>query len=50
MDTLDEAYRDKRVYVPQEMRTYGDAFLAYVDPHFVQDMEKNRGWYQENSS
>ena len=41
-------YRDRTVYKPQNIREYGQEFLSYVDPHFVQDIMKNREWYCQN--
>jgi len=41
-------YRDRTVYKPQNIREYGQEFLSYVDPRFVQDIVKNKDWYSQN--
>ena len=41
-------FRDKAVYKPQEIREYGQDFLSYVDPHYVQDIMNNSEWYNQN--
>lgn len=43
-----EGFKDLKLYKPEEIRKYGSEFLAYVDPGFVQDMVRNKKWYEEN--
>lgn len=42
------SFRDKTIYKPQDIKEYGQDFLSYVDPHFVQDIVKNQEWYKHN--
>lgn len=43
-----EDYKDMKLYKPEEVYKYGKQFMSYVDPGFVQDMAKNKDWYNEN--
>lgn len=43
-------FKDTKLYKPEEIYKYGQEFMEYVDPGFVQDMIINMSWYhnQEN--
>ena len=39
---------DPNVYSGENLWDYGVEFLSFIDPVFVQDIDANREWYQNN--
>jgi len=50
MEKDDPEYFDTNLYKGEEIAKYDQSFLARIDPAFVQDMVKNKSWYEEHLS
>lgn len=50
MNKDDPAFKDKNIYIAENMADYGVEFTSYLEPNFIQDMQANKEWYKENSN
>mmetsp|Transcript_26797 Transcript_26797/g.25836 ORF Transcript_26797/g.25836 Transcript_26797/m.25836 type:complete len:123 (+) Transcript_26797:415-783(+) len=46
----DQEEFDRFPYNEGDLFAYGQEFLSYIDPRYIQDVRENQEWYLENSN